>query len=200
MRQRIRLTESELRYLIEQSVNEALIEEGVWDGAKTVGQKALNWMGRQGKNLQKSASKNLDNVKDNVKGAFQTAKDNVTGAYNTAKDNVTGAYKTAKKNVKGAYKNAKDNVTGAYENVRDAYNMGSRVGDAEKNVNTACSALENLINTENNLAKKGFTPIFNTNQIRYINNFCATLRKYSQKFSAMRDNYTNPSGQQPPQQ
>ena len=163
MRQTIRLTESELRDIINETINEALEDEGFWGGIGAVRNKVSNYMGRKGADLKAQAKDYYNNKK-------QQAKD--------------------------YYNNKKEQVGQKVQTMKDTYNAGSIASDAKKNLENACTAINNLIQNNQALADKGLQTVFNAKQINWLKTVYKSLsNKYTQSFNSMRDNYVNPSGQ-----
>ena len=86
MKQTVRLTESEFRAMIQETINEALQDEGLWGGISTLGSKFAN-----------KASRTAQNTGNAIGNAWNKAKQTVGNAYNKAADNVKQGYQSAKK-------------------------------------------------------------------------------------------------------
>ncbi len=86
MKQTVRLTESELRAMIQETINEALEDEGVWGGIGAVGSKLVN-----------QATKTAHNVGNVIGNVWDKTKERVGNAYNNTVDNVKQGYENAKK-------------------------------------------------------------------------------------------------------
>lgn len=170
MRQTIRLTESELREMIEMSINEAMQDEGVWDGLSAVKDKATNFLSRKGRDLRQ-------NTKDLVSNSIEKAKDYGQKA-------------------KEYYNNKKEQVGQKVNNMKNTYYAGSINGEAQKCLKNACDSLEKLMSVNQQLTDKGFDAVLSKEQMNYINSvYKALSNKYAQAFNNMRDSYVNPSGQ-----
>lgn len=79
MKQKVSLTESEFRALIEEQISEALQDEGLWGGIKGMLGKGAKAAG----NAVGNAAKNVGNA---VSGAAKTVGNNVQKNFNAAKD------------------------------------------------------------------------------------------------------------------
>ena len=174
MRQTIRLTESELRDIINETINEALEDEGFWDGIGAVRNKVSNYMGRKGADLKAQGKEFYNNKKEQAKNFINTKKEQAKDYYNTKKEQVGQKVQTMK----------------------NTYNAGSIAGDAKKNLENACTAIYNLLQNNQALADKGLQTVFNARQINWLKTVYKSLsNKYTQSFNSMRDSYVNPSGQ-----
>lgn len=86
MRKTVRLTESEFRAMVEETINEALQDEGLWGGISTLGSKFGN-----------KASSVVQNAGNAMGNAWNKTKETVGNAYNKAANNVKQGYQSAKK-------------------------------------------------------------------------------------------------------
>lgn len=126
MKKTVRLTESEFRAMVQETINEALQDEGLWGGISTLGSKVGNKLSR--------ATENAGNA--------------VGNAWNKAKQTVGNAYNQAANNVKQGYENAKK-----------TYQAGSANQDAQKAIQNAVSALNNLMAADQKLQQSGMNSI-----------------------------------------
>ena len=126
MKQTVRLTESELRAMIQETINEALQDEGAWGGISTLGSKVVN-----------KASRVAHNVGNVIGNAWDKTKERVGNAYN----------------------NTVDNVKQGYENAKKTYQVGSANQDAQKAIQNAVSALNNLMAADQKLQQNGMNSI-----------------------------------------
>lgn len=119
----IELTEQDLHMLVEDSVREYLIQEGLWDtlkgGAQALGQMA-------GRGLQKASG----NVANAASGAMNKMGQAVGGAYNTAANKIGQAYDTVKQ-------------TGS--NVANTVKAGAANMNIQSAKNSAIKALNNFL-------------------------------------------------------
>ena len=86
MKQTVRLTESEFRAMVQDVINEALQDEGLWGGISALGSKFGN-----------KASRVAQNTGNAIGNAWDKTKQTVGNAYNKAADNVKQGYESAKK-------------------------------------------------------------------------------------------------------
>lgn len=126
MKQTVRLTESELRAMIQETINEAMEDEGLWGGISTLGSKFGN-----------KASRVAQNAGNAMGNAWNKAKQTVGNAYNKAANNVKQGYESAKK----------------------TYQVGSANQDAQKAIQNAVSALNNLMAVDQKLQQNGMNSI-----------------------------------------
>ncbi len=126
MKQTVRLTESELRAMIQETINEAMEDEGLWGGISTLGSKFGN-----------KASRVAQNAGNAMGNAWNKAKQTVGNAYNKAANNVKQGYESAKK----------------------TYQVGSANQDAQKAIQNAVSALNNLMAADQKLQQNGMNSI-----------------------------------------
>lgn len=139
MKKTVRLTESEFRAMVEETINEALQDEGLWGGISTLGSKFGNKTSR--------ASQNVGNAMGN---AWNKAKQKVGNAYNKAANNVKQGYQSAKKTYQAGSANqdaqkAIQNAVSALNNLMAAdqklqqSGMNSIIGNkAQKQAIDAC--------------------------------------------------------------
>jgi hypothetical protein len=128
---KIRITESQLRQIVEESVNSIInesyineneIEEGVWD-----------------------------NIKSGFKGAFGADAQRAGGAIKGAVNNVKNAAQRFGQGVQNTYNNAVQGVQNGYENVKkgvgqrvDAFKANYQAGQNADKINGVISTLEEL--------------------------------------------------------
>ena len=86
MRQTIRLTESELRQMIEESINDAMLEEGVLDGINALKDKATNFLSREGQNLKQNTQKFVSDKMDKAKEYYNDKKEQIGQKVKNMKD------------------------------------------------------------------------------------------------------------------
>lgn len=163
MKQTIRLTESELRAMIQETINEALQDEGAWGGISTLGSKVVN-----------KASRVAHNVGNVIGNAWDKTKERVGNAYNNTVDNVKQGYESAKK----------------------TYQVGSANQDAQKAIQNAVSALNNLMAADQKLQQNGMNSIIgNKAQKQAIDDCLKALQgggatSISNRFQYTRNAYT----------
>ena len=118
MKQTIRLTESQLSEMIQQSINEALEDESIWGGLSSIGSKMKNATSKMAKN----AGNAMGNAWNRTKGA-------VSNAYNNAKKTyqVGSANQDAQTAIKNAI-NALNNLKMADQKMQQA-GMSSIIGN-----------------------------------------------------------------------
>lgn len=126
MKQTVRLTESELRAMIQETINEALQDEGLWGGIGALGSKLGN-----------KASRVAQNTGNAIGNAWDKTKERVGNAYNNAVDNVKQGYESAKK----------------------TYQAGSANQDAQKAIQNAVRALNDLMAADQKLQQNGMNSI-----------------------------------------
>ena len=126
MKQTVRLTESELRAMIQETINEAMEDEGLWGGISTLGSKFGN-----------KASRVAQNAGNAMGNAWNKAKQTVGNAYNKAANNVKQGYESAKK----------------------TYQAGSANQDAQKAIQNAVRALNDLMAADQKLQQNGMNII-----------------------------------------
>lgn len=163
MKQTVRLTESELRAMIQETINEALQDEGAWGGISTLGSKVVN-----------KASRVAHNVGNVIGNAWDKTKERVGNAYN----------------------NTVDNVKQGYENAKKTYQVGSANQDAQKAIQNAVSALNNLMAADQKLQQNGMNSIIgNKAQKQAIDDCLKALQgggatSISNRFQYTRNAYT----------
>lgn len=126
MKQTVRLTESEFRAMVQETINEALQDEGFLGGISALGSKFGN-----------KASKAVHNTGNTIGNAWDKAKQTVGNAYNKAADNVKQGYQNAKK----------------------TYQAGSANQDAQKAIQNAVRALNDLMAADQKLQQNGMNSI-----------------------------------------
>ena len=140
MKQTVRLTESEFRSMVQEVINEALQDEGLWGGIGALGSKLGNKASRVAQNTGNAIGNAWDKTKErvgNVKQGYQNAKQTVGNAYNKAVDNVKQGYESAKK----------------------TYQAGSANQDAQKAIQNAVRALNDLMAADQKLHQNGMNSI-----------------------------------------
>lgn len=159
MRQTIRLTESELRNLIEESVNEAMMNEGVGGAMNALG----GWM----KNKVGQASQSMMN------GAKQMGQKAINYGKNKAQQ-----------------------VKQGYGELKKTAQVGSNNQEAQKAINNAVNALENLLAVDQKMETLGGSVIGNGSQRQTIINCIKTLNggatSIGSRFQSRRDARTKP--------
>ena len=126
MKQTVRLTESEFRAMVQDVINEALQDEGLWGGIGALGSKLGN-----------KASRVAQNTGNAIGNAWDKTKERVGNAYNNAVDNVKQGYESAKK----------------------TYQAGSANQDAQKAIQNAVRALNDLMAADQKLQQNGMNSI-----------------------------------------
>lgn len=86
MRQTIRLTESELREMIEMSINETMMEEGILSGIGAVKDKATNFLNRKGRDLRQNAQDFATKNIEKAKGYYNDKKEQIGQKVNNMKN------------------------------------------------------------------------------------------------------------------
>ena len=148
MKQTVRLTESEFRAMVQETINEALQDEGLWGGISALGSKFGN-----------KASRVAQNTGNAIGNAWDKTKERVGNAYNNAVDNVKQGYQNAKQTVGNAYNKAADNVKQGYESAKKTYQAGSANQDAQKAIQNAVRALNDLMAADQKLQQNGMNSI-----------------------------------------
>lgn len=126
MKQTVRLTESEFRSMVQEVINEALQDEGLWGGISALGSKFGN-----------KASRVAQNTGNAIGNAWDKTKQTVGNAYN----------------------NAVDNVKQGYQNAKKTYQAGSANQDAQKAIQNAVRALNDLMAADQKLQQNGMNSI-----------------------------------------
>ena len=164
MKQTVRLTESELRAMIQETINEAMEDEGVWGGISTLGSKFGN-----------KASRVAQNAGNTMGNAWNKAKQTVGNAYNKAANNVKQGYESAKK----------------------TYQVGSANQDAQKAIQNAVSALNNLMAADQKLQQNGMNSIIGNKAQKQAIDAClkalqgGSATSISNRFQNTRNAYTH---------
>ena len=164
MKQTVRLTESELRAMIQETINEAMEDEGLWGGISTLGSKFGN-----------KASRVAQNTGNAIGNAWDKTKQTVGNAYN----------------------NAVDNVKQGYQNAKKTYQAGSANQDAQKAIQNAVRALNDLMAADQKLQQNGMNSIIgNKTQKQAIDACLKALQgggatSISNRFQNNRNAYTH---------
>ena len=172
MKQTIRLTESELREMIEESINEAMIDEYSLTGAaNTLGGWFKNKMGQVGRNLKNGVSDTTQQL---------------------------GNYVNGKAEQLGNYVNDKtQQVKNGYGELKKTAQVGSNNQEAQKAITNAVNALNNLIQIDQKMENLGGSVIGNGAQRQAIQNCIKALSggqtSISSRFQGRRDARTNPN-------
>ena len=119
----IQITEQDVHFLVEEAVKQYMIQEGFWDTLKG-GAQALTQMGSQG-----------------LKKAGANAANAVNGGINNMKNKMTNAYNTAATKVGKAYDNAKQTSS----NVVNTVKAGAANANIQAAKNNAIKALNNFL-------------------------------------------------------
>lgn len=129
MRQQIRLTESELQNIIEESVRRVIAENmedefnrrDVWNGIKGIGRRfnkrAISPAKQRTRKFGEKLQQGINGAKDTIVGTYDKAKGAVGDAYNDAKTAVSNTYDRAKKDING-YKQTFDQEMNISQNTR----------------------------------------------------------------------------------
>ena len=172
MRQTIRLTESELKEMIEMSINEAIVDEFSLTGAaNTVGGWFKNKMGQVGQNLKNGVSDTAQQV---------------------------GNYVNDKAQQVGNYVNDKtQQLKKGYGELKKTAQVGSNNQEAQKAITNAVNALKNLKQIDQKMENLGGSVIGNGPQRQAIENCIKALSggetSISSRFQSRRDARTNPN-------
>lgn len=164
MKQTVRLTEAEFRAMVQETINEALQDEGFLGGISALGSKFGN-----------KASKAVHNTGNTIGNAWDKAKQTVGNAYNKAADNVKQGYQNAKK----------------------TYQAGSANQDAQKAIQNAVRALNDLMAADQKLQQNGMNSIIgNKTQKQAIDACLKALQgggatSISNRFQSNRNTYTH---------
>ena len=164
MKQTVRLTESELRAMIQETINEAMEDEGLWGGISALGSKFGN-----------KASRVAQNTGNAIGNAWDKTKQTVGNAYN----------------------NAVDNVKQGYQNAKKTYQAGSANQDAQKAIQNAVRALNDLMAADQKLQQNGMNSIIgNKTQKQAIDACLKALQgggatSISNRFQNNRNAYTH---------
>ena len=143
MKKVIRLTESDLHRIVNESVQRILTEEmdeGLFGGLGALGQMFGNKARKAGQGMTNAASQKIGQAKDAM-GRVANAVGN--------KVNQAGRY------VGNAYNNAKETVGNAYNDAKQAYQTGSASSDAQSAIQDAVKALQNLKAADQKLQSMG---------------------------------------------
>lgn len=176
MRQTIRLTESELRNMIEMSINEAIEDEGLGGALGAIG----GWF----KNKAAQTGEKLAN------GAKQKGQQAMNYASNKAQQ--LGDY----------VGNKAQQVQQGYNNMKKTAQVGSNNQEAQKAIKNAVDALNRLIAVDQKMESLGGTVIGNGAQRQIIDKCIRALtnvdnRKFdtsiSGRFQSRRDARMNPN-------
>lgn len=146
---KIRITESQLRQIVEESVskiiNENEIEEGVWDNIKSGFKGAFGGdaeRAKQGVQRGVGAVKDFGSkMKQGVSDMYSNAKQGVQNAYNNVSDGVGQRVNAFKANYK-AGQNA-DKINGVISTLKELQNSGVISG---KKTNATIAELERCLN------------------------------------------------------
>ena len=183
MRQTIRLTESELKEMIEMSINEAIVDEFSLTGAaNTVGGWFKNKMGQVGQNLKNGVSDRAQQV----------------GNYVNDKAQQVGNYVNDKAQQVGNYVNDKtQQLKKGYGELKKTAQVGSNNQEAQKAITNAVNALKNLKQIDQKMENLGGSVIGNGPQRQAIENCIKALSggetSISSRFQSRRDARTNPN-------
>ena len=164
MKQTVRLTESEFRSMVQEVINEALQDEGLWGGISALGSKFGN-----------KASRVAQNTGNAIGNAWDKTKQTVGNAYN----------------------NAVDNVKQGYQNAKKTYQAGSANQDAQKAIQNAVRALNDLMAADQKLQQNGMNSIIgNKTQKQAIDACLKALQgggatSISNRFQNNRNAYTH---------
>lgn len=158
--QRIQLTEQDLHMLVEDAVQLYLTENGMEEGVggylSGIGQRMGNKLRTTGENLGKSVSGGLQYIGNKAAQVGQYANKQ--------------------------YTNAKQGL----QNMQQAGQISSINQDAQKAINDATSALQNLMTLSGNLQKMGQNPVIGANTQPIIKNCLAALKQISGRFKGRR--------------
>lgn len=129
MKQTIRLTESQLSEMIQQSINEALEDESLWGGLSSIGSKMKNATSKMAKNAGNAMGNAWNRTKGAVSDAYNNAADNIKQGYNNVKKTyqVGSANQDAQTAIKNAI-NALNNLKMADQKMQQA-GMSSIIGN-----------------------------------------------------------------------
>lgn len=126
----IRLTEQDLHYIVENAVAQVLVEngydEGLLGGLGALGKKAWNGMTKAGSNMANQVGNAIGGVANKVGNA-----------------------------VGGMANKVGDAVGGAYNDMKNTYQTGSANQDAQKYINNAVKALNQLKQVDQKLQSMG---------------------------------------------
>ena len=159
MKQTIRLTESELRNMIEMSINEAMQDEGVLSGISAVKDKAANFLSRKGKNLKQ-------NTKDFVSNNIEKAKD----YYNDKKEQIGQKVNNMKNTYYAGSINgdAQKYLKNACDSLWNLMSVNKQLTD--KGLNAVLNSRQmNYINTIYKTLSNKYSQIFNDMKDSYVN-------------------------------
>ena len=154
----IQLTEQDLHMLVEDAVRAYLVNEGMdegfWGGLGALGSKFGNKAATAGQNLANSAGQK----------------------WNQAKNAVGNAYNSAANAVGNAYNSAANSVGNAYNNAKNTYQTGSANQDAQKAIQNAVQALNNLKAADQKLQSMGQYSVIGK-QVGLIDNLLRALNQ-----------------------
>lgn len=119
---RIKLTESDLHYVVNEAVKDILVKEGLWDG--------LKGLGRFGANKAKQGMNN----------AYQSATNKARQFGNNVAQGVNNAYN----NVANKARQFGNNVAKGVNNAKQAYQAASANGNIQNDCQKGIEAINNL--------------------------------------------------------
>lgn len=159
MKQTIRLTESELREMIEMSINEAMQDEGVLSGISALKDKAANFLNRKGKDLKKNTQDFVSNNIEKAKEYYNDKKEQIGQKVNNMKNtyyagSING---DAQKYLKNACDSLGNLMTANQQLIDRGLNPVLN-GQQMNYINTICKVLSNK-----------YTKAFNDMRNNYVN-------------------------------
>ena len=189
MKKVIRLTESDLHRIVNESVQRILTEEmdeGLFGGLGALGQMFGNKARKAGQGMTNAASQKIGQAKDAM-GRVANAvgnKVNQAGRYVSNKANQAGQY------VGNAYNNAKETVGNAYNDAKQTYQTGSASSDAQSAIQDAVKALQNLKAADQKLQSMGQYSVIGKQGV-LIDQLLKVLGSTSGRFKARTSAFAN---------
>lgn len=180
----IRLTEQDLHFLVENAVQAYLTENGM-DEALLGG---LGALGSKFGNRMKTAGQNMSNAASEKWGQAKNAMGQAANAVGQKMNQAGQA-------MGQAYNNAKTAVGDAYTNAKNTYQTGSANQDAQKAIQNAVQALNNLKAADQKLQSIGQYSVIGK-QMGLIDNLIKVLSRggatsVSGRFQNRRNAFTN---------
>ena len=159
MKQTIRLTESELRNMIEMSINEAMQDEGFLDGISAVKDKATNFLTRKGRNLKQNAQDFVTNNIEKAKEYYNNKKEQIGQKVNNMKNTYYAG------SINGDAQKYLKNACDSLENL-----MSANQQLIDRGLNPVLSKKQmNYIDTICKVLSNKYTQAFNDMRNNYVN-------------------------------
>ena len=160
----IQLTEQDLHMLVEDAVRTYLVENGMEEGLG-------GWLSGIGSRFGKQAQTAGQNMANAAGQKWNQAKTAMGNAYNSAANAVGQTYNQAKQGL---------------QNYQTAGQVSSINQDAQKAINNATQALNNLVQLSTKLQQMGQNPVIGQNTLPVIQNCLRTLQQVGGRFKGRR--------------